>query len=120
MADLYRQPHRFGDPGPGWIDNGARWRARDEDPRQIEQQRRVLVAARIETGQRRQQFAAADIGVADQIEGGVGRDKAAPSERAQQMPAAFTDHKLHLGKAGRAPRRWCGFGVRVLQVDRIQ
>ena len=63
-------------PRPGRVDQVARRRARDEDPRQVEQQRRVLVAARVEPGQRHQQFAAAQIGVADQVEGGIGRDEA--------------------------------------------
>ena len=57
-------------------------RARDEDARQVEQQRRVLVAARVQPGQRHQQFAAAQIGIADQVEGGIGRDEAVPAERA--------------------------------------
>ena len=76
MADLHRLPHRFGDAGPGRVDQGAGRRARDEDPRQVEQQRRVLVAAGIESGQRHQQFTAPDVGVADQVEGGIGRDEA--------------------------------------------
>jgi hypothetical protein len=80
MADLHRLPHRFGDACPGRVDEGAGRRARNESPRQIEQQHRVLVAARIEAGQRRQQFAAPHIGIADQIEGGVGRDEAASGE----------------------------------------
>ena len=83
MADLHRLPHRLGDAAPGRVDQRARRRARDEDPRQVEQQRRVLVAARIEPGQRHQQFAAAHVGIADQVEGGVGRDEAVFRERAQ-------------------------------------
>ena len=63
-------------PRPGRVDQGAGRRARDEDPRQVEQQRRVLVAARVQAGQRHQQFAAAQVGVADQVEGGIGRDEA--------------------------------------------
>jgi hypothetical protein len=81
MADLHRLPHRLGDAGPWRIDQRADGRARDENPRQIEQQRRVLVAARIQPGQRHQQFAAPQIGIADQIEGGVARDKSMLAER---------------------------------------
>ena len=120
VADLHRLPHRLGDAFPGRIDQVARRRAGDEDPRQIEQQRRILVAARIQPGQRHQQFAAAQIGIAEQIEGGVGRDEAASAERTQQMRPAGPDHRLDLGKGGRA----AGHGKRLrpgmAELDRVQ
>ena len=86
---------------------------RDEDPRQVEQQRRVLVAARIQPGQRHQHFAPAHVGVADQVEGGIGRDEAVLGERAQQMRAAAADHaaRSRRGRApGPAPRPAAGWG----------
>ena len=104
MADLHRLPHRLGDAAPGRIDQGARRRARDEDARQVEQQRRVLVAARIQPGQRHHQFAAAQVGIADQVEGGIGRDEAVLAVRAQQMRRAVADHAVDLRQcAGAAP-----------------
>ncbi len=120
MADLHRRPHRLGDAPPRRIDQGTRRRARDEDPRQVEQQGRVLVAARIQARQRHQQFAAAHISVADQVEGGVGRDEAVVSERSQQMRAAVADHVVDLGHIRRARnrRRRRRFGV--LQIDGVQ
>ena len=109
VADLHRLPHRLGDAAPGRIDQLARRRARDEDPRQVEQQRRVLVAARIQPGQRHRHFAAAQIGIADQVEGGIGRDEAVVGERAQQMRAAGPDHRLDLGeRRARAQARSAG------------
>ena len=120
MADLHRLPHRLGDAGPGRVDQRASRRARDEDPRQVEQQRRVLVAARMKPGQRHQQFAAAQIDVADQVEGGIGRDEAVIAIRPQQMRAAVADRGFDLGEAWHAPRRGCGRGSRVLQLDGIQ
>ena len=48
VADLHRLPHRLGEAAPGRVDERACGRASDEDPRQVEQQRRVLVAARVE------------------------------------------------------------------------
>ncbi len=102
MADLHRLPHRLGDAPPGRVDQRPRRRARDENPRQVEQQRRVLVAARIQARQRHQEFAPAQIGVADQVEGGIGRDEAASGERPQQMRAAGADHAFDLGETGRA------------------
>ena len=104
MADLHRLPHRLGDPAPGRIDQRAGRRMRDENPRQVEQQRRVLVAARIQPGQRHREFAPAHVGVADQVEGGIGRDEAVLGIGAQQMRAAGADHRFDLGRFGRAPR----------------
>ena len=120
MADLHRLPHRLGDAAPGRVDQRARGRARDENPRQVEQQRRVLVAARIEPAQRHRQFAPADIGVADQVEGGVGRDEAALRERAQQMRAAAADHRFDLGQACRALRRRRRLGVGMAEIDGVE
>ena len=97
MADLHRLPHRFGDTGPGRIDQIAGRRAGDEDAREVEQQGRVLVAARVEPGQRHQQFAALQVGVAEQVEGGVGRDETVAGERAQQVRGAGPDHLVDLG-----------------------
>ena len=96
MADLHRLPHRLGDARPGRIDQRARRRARDEDARQVEQQRRVLVAARIQPGQRHQELAAAQVGIADQVEGGIGRDEAVlarsePSRCAPQLRITLLD-----------------------------
>lgn len=76
VADLHRLPHRFGNPSPGRIDDCARRRSRDEDTGEVEQQRGVLVAARVETRERHGQLSAAEIGIADQVERGVGRQKA--------------------------------------------
>ena len=99
-------------PFQGGLISVARRRAGDEDPRQVEQQRRVLVAARIEPGQRHQEFAAAQIGIADQVEGGIGRDEAVAVERAQQMRAAGADHVLDLGEVQAPARTACtGFGL---------
>ena len=115
MADLHRLPHRLGDARPGRVDQLAGRRARDEDPRQVEQQRRVLVAARIQPGQRHQEFAAAQVGIADQVEGGIGRDEAVVAERAQQMRAAVADRAFDLGRAS-APRAGAAarLGLRML------
>ena len=124
VADLHRLPHRLGDALPGRVDQRARRRARDEHPRQVEQQRRVLVAARIQAGQRHQHFAAAQIRVADQVEGGIGRNEAVAAERFEQMRAAVADHALDLRRvparasararpaAGDAKARWYPAGPR--------
>ena len=98
-------------PRPGRVDQGAGRRARDEDPRQVEQQRRVLVAARIQPGQRHQQFAAAQVGIADQVEGGIGRDEAVFVER------RATDARRRCGSPARSRRdrargRGAGRGLR--------
>ncbi|MGY4599442.1 hypothetical protein ACVWXL_007188 [Bradyrhizobium sp. GM22.5] len=96
VADLHRLPHRFGNPSPGRIDDCARRRSRDEDTGEVEQQRGVLVAARVETRERHGQLAAAEIGIADQVERGVGRQKAIFAVRAQQMLRAVADHAVDL------------------------
>ncbi len=83
---------------------------RDEDPGQAEQQGRILVAARVQPGQRHQHLAPADVGIADQVEGGIGRDEAVLAERAEQMRAGLADHAVDLGGPGRARR--CGRGRR--------
>ena len=64
-------------PFQGGFDQLACRRARDENPRQVEQQRRVLVAAwhrspvsAIRNSRPRM------LGIADQVEGGIGRDEA--------------------------------------------
>jgi hypothetical protein len=75
MPDLHRLPHRLGNAAPGRIDQDPGRRMRDEDARQIEQQRRVLVAARIQARQRHHHLAPADVGIADQVERGIGRDE---------------------------------------------
>ena len=123
MADLHRLPHRLGDALPGRVDQGARRGTRDEDPRQVEQQRGVLVAPRIQPGQRHQEFAAAQVGIADQVEGGIGRDEAVIAERAQQVRAAASDHPLDLGKARRrlaARRQADGLRLGMVELDRVQ
>jgi hypothetical protein len=120
MADLHRLPHRLGDAGPGGVDQRRRRRAGDEDPRQVEQQGRILVAARIQPGQRHQQFAAADIGVADQVEGGIGGDEAVLAERPQQMRRGGAHDAFDLAKVGRARRRRRRRRLWVLQMDGIQ
>ena len=104
MTDLNRLPHRLGDSSPRRIDQVAGGRAPDKGPRQAEHQGRVLVAARIKTPQRHQQFAAAHIGIADQVERRIGRDESVAAERAQQMCPAGADHRLDLVEAGRALR----------------
>jgi hypothetical protein len=120
MADLHRLPHRLGDAGPARVDQRAGRRARNEDPRQIEQQRRVLVAARIQAGQRHQHFAAADIRVADQVERRIGRDEAVPGERLQQMLRAAADDVFDSGEIRRAFRRRRRHRLGMPQDDRVQ
>src|SRR5581483_5105745 len=121
MTDLHRLPHRLGDAFPGWIDQIARGGARDEDAREIEQQRRVLVAARIEPRERRHEFAAAHFGIADQVEGRVARNEAVLLVRAQQMRAAGADDARDVGKAWRRGIRYGeGFWPGVVQFDRIE
>ena len=113
-------PHRLGYAAPGRVDQGGGRRARDEDPRQIEQQRRVLVAARMKPGQRHQQFAPLQVDVADQVEGGIGRDEAVGAIRGQKMRAAVADRGFDLGQAWRA-RGWRrGLWARMLELDGIQ
>ena len=118
VADLHRLPHRLGDPSPGRVDQRPRRRMRDEDPRQIEQQRRVLVAAGIEPGQRHQHFAPAHVGIADQVEGRVGRDETVFRERTQEMRAAMADHALDLGQLRGAAVGRCRRRLRVADADR--
>ena len=96
MADLHRLPHRLGNAGPGRVDQRARRRMRDEDAGEREQQRRVLVAARIQPGQRHQHFAPAHVGIAEQVEGGIGRQEAVLGIGAQQMRRADADRVLDL------------------------
>ncbi len=120
MPDLHRLPQRFGDAGPWRVDQRPRRRARDEDARQIEQQRRVLVAARVQPGQRHQQFTAAHVGIADQVEGGIGRDETVAAERTQQMRAAGADHGLDFGDVRRARHRRGGLRLWMRHVDRVQ
>ena len=112
VADLHRRPHRLGDAAP--------WRARDKGPSQIQQQCRVLVAARIEAAQRHQQFAAAHISIADQVERGIGRHEAVSRKRAQQMRAAGADHRLDLGNTGRAAAPGCGLRFGMGEIDAIE
>ena len=119
MADLHRLPHRLGDSLPGRVDQRAGRRARDEHPRQVEQQRRVLVAARIQPGQRHQHFAAAQIGVADQVEGGIGRNESVAAEGFQQMRGAAADHAFDLRGLRRARRRGLGQRPRMRELDGI-
>ena len=102
MLDLHRLPHRLGDTLPRRIDQRARRRMRDEDARQRKQQRRILVAARIQAGQRHQHFAPADVGVAEQVERRIGRDKTVFGIGPQQMPGAHPDRVLDLGHIWRA------------------
>ncbi len=107
-------------PRPWRVDQRAGRRARDEHPRQVEQQRRILVAARIQPGQRHQHFAAAQIGVADQVEGGIGRDEPVLAEGFQQMRGAAADHAFDLRQLRRARRRRLSRGPGVRQLDGIQ
>ena len=120
VANLHRFPHRLGDAAPGRIDQLARGRSCDEDPREIEQQRRVLVAARIEPGERGEKFQTAHIRIADQIEGGIGRNEAMLAERSQQVLAAKPDRGLYLRHRGHADRLCDGLGLRMIQLQRVE
>lgn len=108
VADLHRLPHRFGNAFPGRIDDVARRRARNEDAGEIEQQRGVLVAARIEARQCHDQLASAEIRIADQVEGGIGRQETVSAIRAEQMLCAVADRAVDL----RALRHGGGEGHR--------
>ena len=105
MPDLHRLPHRLGDARPGRIDQGARLRARDEHAREDEQQGRVLVAARVQARQRHQHLAAAHVGIADQVEGGIGRDEAVLLVGAEQMRGRSRGSCCRCLRAA-AARRW--------------
>ncbi len=120
MPYLHRRPHRFGDPGPGRVDDIARRRAGDEHPRQIEQQGRVLVAARVQPGQRHLQFAAAAVGVTEQIEGGIGRDETIALERAEQMRAAGADRGFDVYQSRQLARRADRLRLGMRQRDRVE
>ncbi len=96
VPDLHRLPHRLGNALPGRIDHGARRRVRDEDAGEVEQQRGVLVAARVEARQRHDQLASTEIGIADQVEGGIGRQETVAAVRAEQVLRAVTDRAVDL------------------------
>ena len=119
MLDLHRLPHRLGNALPRRIDQRARRRMRDEDARQRKQQRRILVAARIQAGQRHQHFAPADVGVAEQVERRIGRDEAVFGIGPQQMPGRDADRVFDLGHAGRARRRGQRRRLRMPHADAV-
>jgi hypothetical protein len=86
MPDLHRVPHRLGEPGPGRIDQRPDVRiGQGKHAREVEQQRGVLVGARVEALERRQQVAAAKIGIADQLEGRIGGDELLLCKPVQQV-----------------------------------
>ena len=120
VPDLHRLPHRLGDALPGRIDDRAGRRARDEHAREVEHQRRVLVAARVQAGQRHDQFAAAEVRIADQVERGVGRQEAVAGERIQKVLAAGADDLVDFGGLGGCGRRGHGLRLRVAELDRVE
>jgi len=96
VTDLHRLPHRLGDALPGRVDDRGRGRARDEDAREVEQERGVLVAARVQAGQRHDQFAPAKVRIADQVERGKGRQEAVLAVALQQVVCAVADDIVDL------------------------
>lgn len=65
--------------------------------REIEQQRRVLVGARIEAGQRRHEIAATEVRIAGEIERGIGGQKSVAAEGPQQVRGATADDAVDVG-----------------------
>ena len=100
MLDLHGLPHRFSDAGPRRIDDVARRRACDEDAREIEQQRRVLVTARIQSCQRIEEVVSAQIRIAYQVERRIGRDVAVAGVRLQEMRGTVLDRRVDISDGG--------------------
>ena len=83
----------------------------------IEQQRRILVAARVQAGQRHQQLAPAKIRIAEQVEGGVGRKEAVAGKRAAAgaLPQVRMILSISAGAGALRRRDATGFGLGWLQ-----
>jgi hypothetical protein len=102
---LHGVPHRLGEAAPGRIDQrqdvGV---GEDEDAGEVEQQRCVLVGARVEALQGRQQVTAAKVRITDELERCVGGDELLPCKHVQQVTGASADDPVHL-RARRHPIR---------------
>ena len=120
MADLHRLPHRLGNARPRRIDQRRGRRIGDKGAGEIEKKRRILVSARVETAQRRQEIASAQIRIADQVERRIAWNKAVPLIGREQVAGAGADDGVDLGNGSHPGWRFDPLGLWMLLASCIE